>query len=148
MDRYDRLRAERGEGFDTESAADAVQEAFIEADRRWRRISRYDDPTGWIRRVALNRLRNGERNRRRRLEILDGIQVLPDEDVTADLVDLRRALEQLPERSRLIVSLHYLAALSVAEVASTLEIADGTVKSTLRDARKRLRPELQEERHA
>jgi hypothetical protein len=33
MDRYDRLRAERGEGFDTESAADAVQEAFIEADR-------------------------------------------------------------------------------------------------------------------
>ena len=63
---YPRLVRAFSVAFDTESAADAVQEAFIEADRRWRRISRYDDPTGWIRRVALNRLRNGERNRRRR----------------------------------------------------------------------------------
>jgi DNA-directed RNA polymerase specialized sigma24 family protein len=59
---------------DPEAAADAVQEAFIEADRRWRRIGRYDDPAAWVRRVALNRLRNGRRDRRRRGEILAAIR--------------------------------------------------------------------------
>ena len=48
---------------DAEGAADAVQEAFIEADRRWT-VSHYDEPAVWIRRVAINRLRNGRRNRR------------------------------------------------------------------------------------
>ncbi|MDZ7674175.1 MAG: hypothetical protein U5K30_03780 [Acidimicrobiales bacterium] len=37
---------------DAEGAADAVQEAFIEADRRWKKVGRYDEPAAWIRRVA------------------------------------------------------------------------------------------------
>jgi RNA polymerase sigma-70 factor, ECF subfamily len=144
---FPRLVRALGVAFDPESAADAVQEAFIAADRRWRRISRYDDPVGWIRRVAINRLRNGERNRRRRREILDTVVAVPDEDLTAELLDLRAAVAALPERARLVVCLHYLAALPVAEVAALLEISDGTVKSTLHEARKRLRAELQEEHH-
>src|SRR6478672_12442367 len=39
-------------------AEDAVQDAFERAYARWRRISRYDDPAGWIRHVALNRVRD------------------------------------------------------------------------------------------
>jgi RNA polymerase sigma-70 factor (ECF subfamily) len=38
---------------DREVAADAVQDAFTRAYARWRRISRYDDPSGWVRHVAL-----------------------------------------------------------------------------------------------
>ena len=38
-----------------EAAADAVQEAFIAADRQWSKVSRMADPTAWVRRVALNR---------------------------------------------------------------------------------------------
>jgi len=53
---------------DREVAADAVQDAFIRASARWGRISGYDDPAGWIRHVALNRLRDhfrrAERGRR------------------------------------------------------------------------------------
>jgi Sigma-70 region 2 len=56
--------------FDPESAADAVQEAFLAAARRWSRVSAYDEPATWIRRVAINRLLNGKRNDRRRAEIL------------------------------------------------------------------------------
>jgi DNA-directed RNA polymerase specialized sigma24 family protein len=44
-----------------EAAADAVQEAFVKAHLHWRRIHRYDDPVGWIRRVAINRLRDDHR---------------------------------------------------------------------------------------
>src|SRR5262245_18714360 len=43
---------------DPDVAADAVQDAFARAYARWRRISRYDDPAGWVRHVALNRVRD------------------------------------------------------------------------------------------
>ena len=45
--------------------ADAVQEAFVQAVVHWRKVSRYDDPVAWIRRVAINRGLNRHRSRRR-----------------------------------------------------------------------------------
>jgi RNA polymerase sigma-70 factor (ECF subfamily) len=45
------------------------------------------------------------------------------------------AVRALPERQRAVVALHYLEDLPVAEVAHTLEIPAGTVKSTLSAAR-------------
>jgi len=139
-----RLVRALGVAFDPEAAADAVQEAFIAADARWRKVGRLDDPAGWIRRVALNRLRNGRRNRLRRTEILATVRAVPDEDLTDARLDLRRAVDALPERTRLAVCLHYLAGLSVDEVATVLEVAPGTVKSNLHDGRQRLRSLLEE----
>src|SRR3954451_21783390 len=43
---------------DAEVAADCVQDAFMRAYARWRRVSRLDDPPGWIRPVAVNRFRD------------------------------------------------------------------------------------------
>ena len=147
-DEYARLVRALAVAFDgAEAAADAVQEAFIEADRRWRRVSQLDDPTGWVRRVAVNRLRNGRRNRIRRSEILATIRPVAAEDMTDAVLDLRRAVATLPERMRLVVCLHYLADLGVDEVAATLGVAGGTVKSTLHDGRRRLRSLLEEQPH-
>jgi RNA polymerase sigma-70 factor (ECF subfamily) len=143
---FARLVRALGVAFDPESAADAVQEAFIEADRRWRQLATYDDPAGWVRRVAVNRLLNGRRNKRRRDEILAGIRPVPPDDLTDDLLDLRRAIDALPERMRLAVCLHHLAGLPVDEVAAALDVAPGTVKSNLHDARQKLRSQM-EERH-
>lgn len=143
---YARLVGALGVAFDPESAADAVQEAFIQADRRWRRISAYEDPAGWVRRVALNRLRNGRRNRMRRSEILATIRPVEFEDLTDERLDLRRAVDSLPDQMRLSVCLHYLADLPVADVAEALGVAPGTVKSNLHDARLRLRNEMKEDR--
>ena len=143
---FPRLVRALGVAFDPESAADAVQEAFIEADRRWRRVSTYEDPAGWVRRVAVNRLLNGRRNHRRRAEILATVVPVAPDDLTDDLLDLRRAVDALPERMRLAVCLHHLAGLTVDEVAALLEVAPGTVKSNLHDARLKLRAQL-EDRH-
>lgn len=136
---FTRLVRALGVAFEPEDAADAVQEAFIEAGRRWARIARYDDPAGWVRRVAINRLRNGQRNRRRREEIMATIRPVAAEDLTDALLDLRHAIDRLPEVMRVSVCLHYLAGLSVDEVAHTLGSAPGTVKSNLHAARQRLR---------
>ncbi|MDH3704863.1 MAG: sigma-70 family RNA polymerase sigma factor [Acidimicrobiia bacterium] len=140
---YARMVRSLGVAFDPESAADAVQEAFVEADRRWRKIGGYLDPAAWVRRVAINRLRNGRRNQRRRREILATIRPVADDDLSADLLDLRRALAALPEQQRLAVCLHYLGGLPVAEVADALDVAEGTVKSNLHDARANLRIALE-----
>ena len=133
---------------DPEGAADAVQEAFIEADRRWRTVGQYEDPSVWIRRVAINRLRNGRRNRRRRAEIVAAIRPVSPDDLTDELLDLRTAIAALPEKMRLAVCLHHVAGIPVDEVASTLEVSPGTVKSNLHDARLRLRADLEEQPHA
>ncbi len=141
---YERLVRSLGVAFDAESAADAVQEAFISADRDWSTVGSLDDPAGWVRRVAFNRLLNGRRDRSRREVILATVRPVPDADLTTELLDLRRAVASLPDRMRSALCLHYLAGLTVREVAGVLEVSDGTVKSNLHDARRRLRELLEE----
>ncbi len=140
---FPRLVRSLGVAFGVEDAADAVQDAFIAADRSWWRVGRYDDPAGWVRRVALNRLLNGRRDGHRRIAILAGIRPVDDAVLDESVLDLRRELVALPPRMRAAVCLHYLAGLTTAEVADALGIATGTVKSTLHDARRRLRVSLE-----
>lgn len=144
---YDRLVGALGVAFDPESAADAVQAAFIEANRRWATIGAYEDPIGWIRRVALNRLRTGRRLGRRRAEILATIRPVSRLDLTAELLDLCRALDGLAPQQRLTVCLVHLAGLTIDETAAALDVVPGTVKSNLHDARRRLRSTLEERQH-
>jgi RNA polymerase sigma-70 factor (ECF subfamily) len=141
---YERLVRSLGVAFGAEAAADAVQEAFIEADRNWDRVATLDHPAAWVRRVAINRLLNRRRNRARRREILATIRPVADVELTDDLLDLRRAIADLPDKMRSAVCLHYLADMSVDEVAAALEVGAGTVKSNLHDARRRLREQLGE----
>lgn len=131
---------------DAETAADAVQEAFVKAHLRWRRIGRYDDPVGWIRRVAINQLRDDHRRRGRKQRALTR---LASRDVAVamppELDEFDRLLAQLPKQQRATTALFYVDGLSVAEIASALGIAEGSVKSHLHDARRRLKPVLERE---
>ena len=60
-------------------------------------------------------------------------------------IDLSLVLRRLSERQRLAVSLFYYLDLGVAEIAQVMGCSIGTVKSTLSDARQRLRALLGEE---
>lgn len=63
---------------------------------------------------------------------------------TPERLDVDAAIRALPRRQREVVTLYYLADLSVTDVAAVLGISAGTVKSQLSDARARLRASLQE----
>jgi RNA polymerase sigma-70 factor (ECF subfamily) len=134
-----------------EAAADAVQDAFVQLHRHWRKVSGYDEPVAWLRRVAVNRVQDQRRGVRRRDAAVGRLRVLTgDAAASPDLdaiTDLRDAVDALPPRQRLVIGLHHLAGLPVAEVADALEISEGTVKSQLHDARSNLRSTL-EVRHA
>jgi RNA polymerase sigma-70 factor (ECF subfamily) len=136
---YPRLVRALSVAEDAGAAEDAVQDAFVAAQRRWSYVSRLDDPVGWVRRVALNRLANTRRNRRRRAEIL--ARVRPPGPATLDPLDLDllAAIRALPPSQRRALCLHHLAGYSMAEIAPMLGVAEGTVKSNLHDARAALR---------
>lgn len=123
-----------------EAAEDAVQEGFVQALRHWKRIRLYDDPIGWVRRVAINRLLNGQRK-----HVPEGLATTSTAapSVDSDLcLDVQAAIRRLPPRQRLIVSLYYLADEAVVQIAQEIGISEGTVKSTLHDARQSIGAEL------
>lgn len=141
-DEYLRLVKALALSFSPTIAEEAVADAFVVAHRRWKRVSGLNDPVGWVRRVAINKAIGAQRSvfRRRRREELT-CSVTPAPHLTDELVDLRAAITALAPRQRMVFSLHYLADMSVDEVAFALEISPGTVKSTLFDVRRRLRQE-------
>ena len=121
---------------DRVEAMDFVQEAFVRAWSRWPRISRYDDPEAWVRRVALN-LAIGRWRKARRV-VLQSEVVLPASEISRAQDATIEALATLPVNERRAVVLHYLADLSVEEVAREMSAPVGTVKSWLSRGRVRL----------
>lgn len=133
----------------TDLAADAVQEAFVQAHLHWRKVRRYDDPAAWIRRVAVNRILNQRRGGQRRAAALARLRPpTSDGDVVA-LPDARlsAALAALPVRQRTAVALRFLADLSVADVAQAMEISEGAVKAHVHRARQHLASRLEPYEH-
>ncbi|MFD6610896.1 RNA polymerase sigma factor [Micromonospora chalcea] len=117
---------------DLSEAQEAVQEAFTRALAAPRRFAGLDNPEAWLRRVAVNVARS--RHRRRR--VLDGLlRRTWSPPVVADSAPehlaLLAALRRLPDGQRHALALHYLVDLPVEEVARTLGVSVGTVKSRL-----------------
>lgn len=135
---------------DREIARDSVQDAFVKASTRWRRVRRYDDPVGWIRRVAINRSRDlhraDTRRRRRERQADESSAEVPDRSSGVDgSLHLAELLQSLPDRQRSVASLFYVEDLSVADIARTLGLSDGAVKFHLHRARTALRAVVEQE---
>lgn len=123
---------------------DVVQDALV---RAWQKWDQFDPARGtaatWLLAITADQARNARRSRVRQLRVIDDTTIAPDapapaSDAAADL-DLDRAVAGLADRQRLAVELHYFVGLSVDETAAVMGCAAGTVKSTLSDARARLR---------
>lgn len=124
-------------------AEEVVQEAFVRALARWRRIRQYDLPEAWVRRVAHNLAVNEVRRARSRLAALTRLgrkveaeQAVPMSD---DAVVLVAALRRLPPGHRQVVLLHHALDLPIDEVAAQLGLSPATVRGRLFRARARLR---------
>lgn len=137
-----RLAARLAPGADRD---DVVQDALV---RAWVKRSQWDPGRGsaaaWLLAITADRAR---RSRVRApaptvplLPVHAPAAPAPDGDRR---LDLDRALPRLTARQRLAVDCFYYAGLSIAETAAVMGCADGTVKSTLAEARARLRPLLE-----
>ena len=122
-------------------AEDAVQEAYIKAWRKWSLVGAYESPEAWVRLVAYRMSVNAWSKARNRL-FAHHRAVLDHETpgLSPDLVALVSALRQIPGAQRRAIVLHYLADLSVDEIAAETGAPPGTVTARLARGRKALAP--------
>jgi RNA polymerase sigma-70 factor (ECF subfamily) len=103
-------------------------------------------PEAWVRSVAFKILSNRfRRSRNAAAASRRASYAVQMSEVSGDSVDVGRALAALPIEQREVVVLHHLLDLPVAEIASSLGVPIGTVKSRLSRARAALAPLLGEE---
>jgi RNA polymerase sigma-70 factor (ECF subfamily) len=145
-----------------EDARDVAQEAFVRAYRALPRFRGDSKFSSWLYRIATNRALTHLKKRRRRAVTVDieagphveagaiddgrGDEVSPEIAVRDE--EFRRAVRsavlELPEQYRVVVTLFYLEERSYKEVAATLGIPMGTLKTHLHRARALLRDILTE----
>ncbi len=120
---------------------DVVQEALT---RAWGKRRQFDaergTPPAWLLAITADQARQARRRRRPFLSLID---VAARVRSTDDRVDVEYAVARLAPRQRLAIDCFYFVGLSVADTAAVMRCSEGTVKSTLSDARKRLRPLLE-----
>lgn len=122
------------------AAEDAVQEALLRAWERSERGEAIESLNAWVTTVSLNLARSGVRRliAERRARSRMGSTYPIGDPLTADRVDVERALDGLSRRQREAVVCRYYLGLDTREIASVLKVSEGTVKSTLFRARSAL----------
>jgi RNA polymerase sigma factor (sigma-70 family) len=139
------LAAARVITLDNEEAQDLVQTTFEIALRRLDALREPRALRAWLLTIQAREAFRLVR-RLRRLVSLDGRvgEIATNGTDLAQSADVRRALSNLPRRTRAAIALHYLAGLSVPETARALGVSENTIKSQLKTGLGRLREELRD----
>jgi RNA polymerase sigma-70 factor (ECF subfamily) len=124
-------------------AEDLAQEAFLELLRHWGRVSRYDRPGAWVRRVAIRKAVQVTRREARRpwfeRRAAAGTGAPDPPSPLAPNDDIWKAVRSLPAQQRAVIALFYYEDLAVDDVAGVLGCSVSTVKVHLHRAREALR---------
>ena len=135
---------------DASDAEDAAQDGFVKA---WRALGRFRKGAPfrpWLLSIVANEARNRRRSAGRRANLTlraateepsGGAAPSPEAALLSaeQRAGLLAAVNELPEEQRTVVSLRYFLGLTEVEVAETLGIPQGTVKSRTARALERLR---------
>jgi RNA polymerase sigma factor (sigma-70 family) len=121
---------------DRARAEEITQDAFVQLYLNWAKISRYERPAAWVRRVAIRLvIRSVRRDRLWRLVRAGLMPSAPDRPTRYDLAG---AIRQLSGGQRAAIVLHYYEDRPVAEVAMIMGCSESTARVQLHRGRKRL----------
>ena len=121
-----------------DACADAVQSALMKA---WQNRDSLKNTVGfksWMVQIVSNESKNYLR-RKPNLPLDENI---PSAEEDQNHIDVKQAINALPESARLIVMLYYFERYSVKDICALLGLPEGTVHSRLSRAREQLRKEL------
>ena len=125
-----------------DAAWEVLQDAWLGIIRGLRRLDDAARFRPWAYRIVTNKaadwIKKHRRRREKRQELPEAIPAV-ETDASADAEEMQVALSKLPIPQAVVLSLHYLENFSVAEIAITLKVPEGTVKSRLHNARGELR---------
>lgn len=137
-----------------QDAEDILQESYIKALSKISELDKPESFSSWLNQIVANKSKDFLKKKKPVLfnsdeEETDATELLPDEDTNfspegnLDQTELQKAvmevLDELSEEKRACVLMMYFEELSVGEIAETLEIPEGTVKTRLFSARKDLK---------
>lgn len=123
-------------------AEDVFQEVFLRYFRHEERFHSDEYRKAWLIRCTVNRAKSLVSSPwRKRIVPLETAEEVGVED---DYREVYSAVLSLPAKYRTVIHLHYFEGLSVAELAQTLNVPEGTVKSQLSRGRALLRDLLEE----
>ena len=124
-------------------AEDLAQEALIRAHRNWSKISGFDKPGAWLRRVTINLASTARR--RRRAEEDARVRLVPTH-ATTELKfhdeTIWSAVAGLSPKRRAAIALFYLEDCSVVEISRVLRCSVNTAKAHLHQGRASLAAHL------
>lgn len=116
------------------AAEEIVQDAYVAMHASWRKLRDPEKAEAYLRQAVVNRCRSGLR--RRKVAEKYAPKPMPDAPsaeygalTSLDRAGVVDALKQLPTRQREVLVLRYYAQLSELEIADTLGISQGAVKS-------------------
>ena len=119
-------------------AQDVVQEVFLMLLQHPPVCSGPDQLRAWLMTVTANKCKDLLRSaHRRRTAPLEDTAAPPDN--ADEVLDVRSALEKLPQKLRGVVYLFYYEQMPTKQIAEILHLSDNTVRSRLHAARKQLR---------
>jgi RNA polymerase sigma factor (sigma-70 family) len=142
-------------GCDYGLAEEITDDAFLATRRYWARVRTFDEPKGYVFKVARNERTKRQKKHDDRAKDLHPDPLAARRDAAgddlapgvADRAVVRDALRQLPPRQREAVMLRDAAGLSEAVTAEIMRIKKGSVKRYTSQGRKELRRLLAEFRH-
>jgi RNA polymerase sigma-70 factor (sigma-E family) len=133
---------------DQHTAEDLVQTALAKLYLSWDKVQHRELVDGYVRRILVNEHNSLWRRAWKRRELSS--DTLPDDQGSYDRHDdgssgaLWEFVQTLPRRQRAVIVLRYYEGMSEADIAETLRIRPGTVKSAASAAMARLRSTLTE----
>ncbi|MBE6771687.1 MAG: RNA polymerase sigma factor [Ruminococcaceae bacterium] len=135
-----------------QDAEDILQESYVKALSKINELDKPESFSSWLNQIVANKSKDFLKKKKPMLfeaEENEVFEVLPDEDTSfspeenLDQTELQKTvmevLDELSEEKRACVLMMYFEELSVGEIAETLEIPEGTVKTRLFSARKDLK---------
>lgn len=129
---------------DYAEAEDVLQESFLNAFQNIQAFRGESTFGSWLKTIVVNRAIAAVR--KRRLELLpidnhdyaDVPEGMDEEEMSYQVATIRKAIQQLPDGYRLVLSLYLLEGYDHKEIAHILQITEATSKSQYSRARKRL----------
>ena len=131
---------------DEELAHELATEAFMRLVSHWGTVN---EPRPWLYMTAGNLARDHWRKAGRERAAYARLGASSESSPEVDLagrLTVRALVEALPDRLRMPVLLHYYADLPVAQVATVLGKAEGSIKRALFDARALMARQLEQTR--
>ena len=131
-----------------QDAEDTLQDSFLIIFDKIKQYNNKGSFEGWLKRIVINTALQKYR-KKNHLQLIKEVSDTEEvvevdfEDTHLDIGFLLKLVQELPDKYRLVFNLYVLDSYSHKEISKMLNISEGTSKSNLSRARKKLKEKLE-----